>query len=102
MTAGIKKNCWLIGFCVNFLCVIQCRGQEPGLPFAKNPNALLEQSGQRLLSEQVLDRRVTGELSIGDSASDVTFTGLEQKSFCILELTDRGKDVVLIFSRAHL
>ena len=101
MTAGIRKNCWLIGFCVNFLCVIQCRGQEPGLSFAKNPNATLEQYEQRLFSEQVPDRRVTGELSIGDSAPDITFIGLEQTSFGISELTDRGKHLVLIFSRTH-
>ncbi len=101
MTGGIKKNCWLIGFCVNFLCVIQCRGQETGLAFAKNPNSTLDESGQRLLSEQVPDSRVSGELSVGDSAPDVTFNGLEQKSFCLSGLADRGKHMVLNFSRAH-
>ena len=40
-------------------------------------------------------------LAEGDAAPDASFIGLNGKAFRLSELTDRGKNVVLVFSRAH-
>ena len=54
-----------------------------------------------LLPTAALAQHAGGKVSVGKPAPDFTVTGIDGKSFKLSDITATGKNVVLIFSRAH-
>jgi hypothetical protein len=91
MVLLIRRNSWLLGLFLSSMLAFEGRGQgideisqQPGTATV----ASASQSPAKALAE-------------GDAAPDASFIGLNGKAFRLSELTDRGKNVVLVFSRAH-
>jgi hypothetical protein len=41
------------------------------------------------------------EVVVGKTAPDITVTGIDGKTLTLSQVTERGKNVALMFSRAH-
>lgn len=85
-----QKSCW-IGLFLSSCFLSVCRGQG----IAKTSSETRNPSFRRANQSQ------SKVLAEGDAAPKVSFVGLSGKTFRLSELTDRGKNVVFVFSRAH-
>jgi hypothetical protein len=68
---------------------------------AMNRLSLAAGCGLLLASIAVADEAAEQAVTIGQPAPDVTLTGIDGKDFKLSDVTDSGKNVALIFSRAH-
>lgn len=66
-------------------------------------NRLFLAAGCSLLigSIVIADDAATKAVKIGEPAPDITLTGADGKDFQLSDVTGSGKNVALIFSRAH-
>ncbi len=87
----VGRKSWLVGLFLSSMLVVEGRGQGIG--------GTVQQSGKGTVA--AASQAPAKRLAEGDSAPDASFIGLNGKAFRLSELTDRGKNVVLVFSRAH-
>lgn len=87
----IGRKTWWFALFLSSMSVIEGRGQGIG--------GTVQQSGKGTVA--AASQAPAKRLAEGDSAPDASFIGLNGKAFRLSELTDRGKNVVLVFSRAH-
>ncbi|MGI9469863.1 MAG: hypothetical protein ACR2OA_22265 [Rubripirellula sp.] len=98
MGPWIRRNSWLFGVFLSAMLMLEGRGQG-GDETAQQPGkANVRPAGQ---SPAPASHSPVEELAEGDPAPDASFVGLNAKVLRLSELTGRGKNVVLIFSRAH-
>jgi hypothetical protein len=101
MWLASSGNYWLVGLLLVLGFTGQRHGQEANLTLSGVQNEPVKQAGQSPSGDSKQDDSRTVDLSEGDSAPDITLVGLDATRFRISELTGRGKNVVLLFSRAH-
>ena len=94
----IRRNSWLIGVFLSSMLLLEGRGQG-GNETAQQPGKA--NVGPASQSPRAASQSPVEKLAEGDSAPDASFIGLNGKLLRLSELTGRGKNVVLIFSRAH-
>jgi len=87
----VRRKSWLVGLFLSSMLLVEARGQGIG--------DTVQQSGKGTVA--AASQSPAKRLAEGDAAPDASFIGLNGKAFRLSELTDRGKNVVLVFSRAH-
>lgn len=87
----IRRKAWLMALFLCAMLTAEGRGQVRG--------GVPDQSEGSVSGPAAQSRVVV--VAEGDAAPDVSLTGLDGKTFRLSQWTDRGKNVVLIFSRAH-
>ena len=91
MKIAILLSSWLVFLSINMVFQHEATGQEPAL--------VLTDSGNVTSADN--ESSSGNELSAGDPAADIVLIGIDSKPFRLSEVIGRGKNVVLIFSRAH-
>jgi hypothetical protein len=101
MWIASSGNHCLVGLLLGLGFTGQCHGQEANLTLSGVQNEPVKQAGQSPSGDSKKNHSRTVDLSEGDSAPDMSLVGLDATRFRLSELTGRGKNVVLLFSRAH-